>query len=96
MMPANSASTMLKAASATFWGLAPLGHGRFEKQSMGFQSRKPRRNTVDRCPCGTLAQSKQAAFRQPCFKQLIYQYKNGAGERIRTVDPNLGKVMLYP
>jgi len=22
--------------------------------------------------------------------------KLGAGERIRTVDPNLGKVMLYP
>ena len=30
---------------------------------------------------------------------LKIRYKvryNGAGERIRTVDPNLGKVMLYP
>ena len=29
-------------------------------------------------------------------RYLEFQKKNGAGERIRTVDPNLGKVMLYP
>ena len=27
---------------------------------------------------------------------LIYLQKNGAGEAIRTPDPNLGKVVLYP
>ena len=30
------------------------------------------------------------------FNHLIFLNKPGAGERIRTVDPNLGKVMLYP
>ena len=26
----------------------------------------------------------------------LFLLKNGAGEGIRTLDPNLGKVMLYP
>jgi hypothetical protein len=29
-------------------------------------------------------------------KAMIYLIKLGAGEAIRTPDPNLGKVMLYP
>ncbi len=29
-------------------------------------------------------------------KQLIFLRKSGAGEGIRTLDPNLGKVVLYP
>ena len=29
-------------------------------------------------------------------KCLIFLRKNGAGEGIRTLDPNLGKVVLYP
>ena len=29
-------------------------------------------------------------------KPLILLGKNGAGEGIRTLDPNLGKVVLYP
>ncbi len=29
-------------------------------------------------------------------KPLIVLEKNGAGEGIRTLDPNLGKVVLYP
>jgi hypothetical protein len=28
--------------------------------------------------------------------QLIFLRKYGAGEGIRTLDPNLGKVVLYP
>ena len=30
-----------------------------------------------------------------CFKLLIFSVKTGAGEGIRTLDPNLGKVVLY-
>ncbi|CAH2407143.1 hypothetical protein MES4922_60116 [Mesorhizobium ventifaucium] len=30
------------------------------------------------------------------FKCLIPLGKTGAGEAIRTLDPNLGKVVLYP
>ena len=38
----------------------------------------------------------RAASRQPCHKHLIFLRKPGAGEGIRTLDPNLGKVVLYP
>jgi hypothetical protein len=39
----------------------------------------------------------ESEARQSRTSYLIdYIKKNGAGERIRTVDPNLGKVMLYP
>lgn len=30
------------------------------------------------------------------FNCLIFLKKTGAGEGIRTLDPNLGKVVLYP
>jgi hypothetical protein len=30
------------------------------------------------------------------FNLLIFLMKFGAGEGIRTLDPNLGKVVLYP
>ena len=30
------------------------------------------------------------------WKSLIFLRKSGAGEGIRTLDPNLGKVVLYP
>jgi hypothetical protein len=29
-------------------------------------------------------------------KPLVFLRKSGAGEGIRTLDPNLGKVVLYP
>ena len=38
----------------------------------------------------------KAARRRPCFFLLGLQKPVGAGEAIRTPDPNLGKVMLYP
>ncbi len=34
----------------------------------------------------------KAAQHQPSY----FPEKNGAGEAIRTLDPNLGKVVLYP
>ncbi len=30
------------------------------------------------------------------WKMLVFWEKTGAGEGIRTLDPNLGKVVLYP
>ncbi len=33
---------------------------------------------------------------QPRCKRVIFSKKTGAGEGIRTLDPNLGKVVLYP
>ncbi len=42
------------------------------------------------------AQTKPAASPQLFDKTMFLLEKLGAGERIRTVDPNLGKVMLYP
>jgi hypothetical protein len=38
----------------------------------------------------------EAALRQLSLIQLISLIKFGAGEGIRTLDPNLGKVVLYP
>ena len=36
----------------------------------------------------------------PCAAQVLQavdmSFKSGAGEGIRTLDPNLGKVVLYP
>jgi Protein of unknown function (DUF1778) len=39
---------------------------------------------------------KQKAALRDRFKSLILFRKFGAGEGIRTLDPNLGKVVLYP
>ena len=39
---------------------------------------------------------KQKAPRRALLKQLRSLSQTGAGEEIRTLDPNLGKVMLYP
>jgi hypothetical protein len=40
--------------------------------------------------------SKQKRPRRTVFNRLIFLKKFGAGEGIRTLDPNLGKVVLYP
>jgi hypothetical protein len=44
---------------------------------------------------------RRAAWKQPpsgvlAANVLICLVENGAGEGIRTLDPNLGKVVLYP
>jgi hypothetical protein len=44
----------------------------------------------------TTAQKLKAALRRPSHNALISLGKIGAGEGIRTLDPNLGKVVLYP
>ena len=36
------------------------------------------------------------ALRNPCRNIAKLLEKTGAGEGIRTLDPNLGKVVLYP
>ena len=41
-------------------------------------------------------QCKQNRPRRAVFITLISLIKFGAGEGIRTLDPNLGKVVLYP
>ncbi len=47
-------------------------------------------STADLSPC------KQKRPRRTVFNTLISLKKSGAGEGIRTLDPNLGKVVLYP
>ena len=44
----------------------------------------------------TKPETTMAALRRPSRKTLISLRKFGAGEGIRTLDPNLGKVVLYP
>ena len=39
---------------------------------------------------------KQKRARRPFSIKVLQTLKIGAGEGIRTLDPNLGKVMLYP
>ena len=47
-------------------------------------------------PVGGYASGKQKRPRRTVFNTLILMTKSGAGEGIRTLDPNLGKVVLYP
>jgi hypothetical protein len=47
-------------------------------------------------PVSTSGAGKQEAAPDDRFKPLISLSKFGAGEGIRTLDPNLGKVVLYP
>ena len=44
----------------------------------------------------TTPQTTKAALRRPLRKPMISFGEFGAGEGIRTLDPNLGKVVLYP
>ena len=44
----------------------------------------------------TTPQTTKAALQWPLRKSLISLGEFGAGEGIRTLDPNLGKVVLYP
>ena len=47
-------------------------------------------------PALVFSAGKQKTVPMDCFKPLISLMKSGAGEGIRTLDPNLGKVVLYP
>ena len=47
-------------------------------------------------PISQIGAGKQKTAPEGRSKQLISLRKSGAGEGIRTLDPNLGKVVLYP
>jgi hypothetical protein len=47
-------------------------------------------------PVSSSRSGKQKTAPKGRSKQLISLRKSGAGEGIRTLDPNLGKVVLYP
>ncbi len=47
-------------------------------------------------PAFAAGSGKQKTVPRDCSKHLNLLMKVGAGEAIRTPDPNLGKVMLYP
>jgi hypothetical protein len=47
-------------------------------------------------PALVFGAGKQKTVPRDCSKPLISLRKFGAGEGIRTLDPNLGKVVLYP
>ncbi len=47
-------------------------------------------------PASIIGAGKQKSRKRCSRKTLIFQRNNGAGEGIRTLDPNLGKVVLYP
>jgi hypothetical protein len=47
-------------------------------------------------PIFTAGPGKQKAPRRALLECMIPFIQIGAGEEIRTLDPNLGKVMLYP
>jgi hypothetical protein len=44
----------------------------------------------------TTPETTKAVLRRPIRNSLTYLREFGAGEGIRTLDPNLGKVVLYP
>lgn len=41
-------------------------------------------------------ENKKTSQREASCNPLCHKEKDGAGDEIRTHDPNLGKVMLYP
>ena len=47
-------------------------------------------------PTFTPGAGKQKTAQKDRFNRLIYKRETGAGDGIRTHDPNLGKVVLYP
>ena len=56
----------------------------------------PRRGNFSLTKSPHQALCKQKRPRRAASKSLIFLKKTGAGEGIRTLDPNLGKVVLYP
>jgi hypothetical protein len=56
-----------------------------------------RRTTKIREKCRVKTQKRTPTFSTSALLSLItISEKSGAGEGIRTLDPNLGKVVLYP
>ena len=76
------------------------GCGTFEPPCMPEVAARPLRPAFccfpHASPVSPSRAGKQKTARKGRSKQLIFLRKFGAGEGIRTLDPNLGKVMLYP
>jgi hypothetical protein len=80
--------------------LGVAGLGTFEARHMPKVAARPLR-PVSYCfphasPVSPNRAGKQKTAPRGRSKQLFSLRKSGAGEGIRTLDPNLGKVVLYP
>ena len=77
-----------------------LGCNRFWALSVPEAAAHPLRHAVccfpHASPVSQAAAGKQKTVPKDRSKSLIFLRKSGAGEGIRTLDPNLGKVVLYP
>ncbi len=88
------------------WDIPPTEPaGRAERREMTVSpvpnaaGRIPRHDTgcfPNASPAPTRWAGKQKTAPKGRFNTLISLRKSGAGEGIRTLDPNLGKVVLYP
>ncbi len=83
-------NTSAKCPTCRFWaGVAPPDL-RQASRRRGFIRLQQAYTTLGLSPC------KQKRPRRTAFNFLIFLRRYGAGEGIRTLDPNLGKVVLYP
>jgi hypothetical protein len=85
-------------------GLAPLPGaarvGALEDIQMPRVAVRPQQSSLCRFPHASPGSPSPAGKQETAPKHhpkpLVYLKKFGAGEGIRTLDPNLGKVVLYP
>ena len=88
------------------WGIPLTGSaGRAERREMTVSPAPNAAGLIPRhdpgcfpgaSPTPTPRPGKQKTAPKDRFNKLISLRKTGAGEGIRTLDPNLGKVVLYP
>ncbi len=105
-MTVPGGSDALSAMRPLGWGLYPTEPaGRAERHEMTVSSvpnaagRIPRHDAgcfPGASPAPARWAGKQKTAPEDRFNALISLRKSGAGEGIRTLDPNLGKVVLYP
>jgi hypothetical protein len=80
--------------------LGAAGVGRFDALNMPKVAVRPLRPSFccfpHASPISPSGTGKQKTAPRGRFKELIFLRNSGAGEGIRTLDPNLGKVVLYP
>ena len=105
-MTVPGGSDALSAMRPLGWDIPPTGSaGRAERHEMTVSSvpnaagRIPRHDAgcfPGASPAPARWAGKQKTAPKDRFNTLISLRKSGAGEGIRTLDPNLGKVVLYP
>ena len=105
-MTVPGGSEALSAMRPLGWDIPPTGFaGRAERHEMAVSpvpnaaGRIPRHDPgcfPSASPALTQCAGKQKTAPRDRFNTLISFRKSGAGEGIRTLDPNLGKVVLYP